>query len=357
MTRLVLHVGLSKTGTTAFQDFASANAGRLAERGLRYADILRGPNHSQLAVMFSGQLNQITESLGVHDERDRARLRARVGRRLSRHASRAPAWLMSSEQLSTMVRQPRRIAALSDFLHDYFDDVTVLVVVRRSDYWIPSSYVESVARGRTTPMDARFVRQREYFLHHTRLLRRWRQAFGVGAVHAVPFLETDKAEPMRLPARVLSAAGLSGPEVASWPTPPGVRNPALSAEAVEMLRLLNPRLELSALRPVSSRRELVAEVGRRRPGAPPALTRMALRELRRQRLVRSGVARSPFATGSGWSDWSGQPLAPVGPPPAVSLDEVDRLAEELLGDRGLDDLVPAAAASPLRRFATRTMRR
>ena len=53
MTRLVLHVGLAKTGTSAFQSFATWNRGELAARGVAYCDGFRGRNHSELAIAFS----------------------------------------------------------------------------------------------------------------------------------------------------------------------------------------------------------------------------------------------------------------------------------------------------------------
>jgi hypothetical protein len=357
VTKLVLHIGLSKTGTTAFQEFAAANADRLAEHGLSHADMLRGPNHSQLAVAFSGQINQIAQSLGVENERDRAKLRRRVVKRMSRDSERAPAWLVSSEQLSTMLQRQRRITDLAHALHEVFDDITVIAAIRRADYWLPSAYVEAIARGGTRPMDDQFVRRRGYLLRHPRLLRRWGRAFGPGKVLAVPFLEEDKHLPTALPARLLAAAGLPEDVVAGWPRPPGIRNPSLSAEAVEMLRQLNPRLELSTLRPVSSRRAIAELVGERHPGPPPALTPEAADYLKQHRLIRSGVAKSRFAAGSGWDKWPQQPAAPTAAPPAIDPVDVERLASEVLATESTDAALPAAAASPLRRILIRATRR
>jgi hypothetical protein len=357
VTKLVLHIGLSKTGTTAFQEFAAANADRLAGQGLAYAEMLRGPNHSQLAVAFSGQTNQIARSLGVEDERDRAKLRRRIMKRMSRESERAPAWLVSSEQLSTMLQRPRRIADLADALHEVFDDITIVAAIRRADYWLPSAYVEAIARGGTRPMDAQFVRRREYLLRHPRLLRRWGRAFGAGNVVAVPFLEDDKNDPTALPARLLAAAGLPESIVAGWPRPPGIRNPSLSAEAVEMLRQLNPRLELSALRPVSSRRAMVELVGERHPGAPPRITPEAADYLRHHRLIRSGIAKSKFATGAGWDKWPDQPAAPIAAAPVVDPQVVERLAADVLEEEQIDAALPSAAASPLRRILIKATRR
>ena len=256
-----------------------------------------------------------------------------------------------------MLQRQRRIADLAHALHEVFDDITVIAAIRRADYWLPSAYVEAITRGGTRPMDAQFVRRREYLLRHLRLLRRWGRAFGADRVLAVPFLEEDKHLPTALPARLMAAAGLPEDVVAGWPRPPGIRNPSLSAEAVEMLRQLNPRLELSTLRPVSSRRAIAALVGERHPGSPPALTPEAADYLHEHQLTIGGVAKSRSAAGSGWEKWTQQPEAPTAEAPAVDPRDVDRLASEVLEQERLDAALPSAAASPLRRLLIKTTRR
>jgi hypothetical protein len=207
-------------------------------------------------------------------------------------------------------------------------------------------------------MDAQFVSRREFLLRHRRLLRDWARAFGgAQTLRAVPFLESDKSSPALLPARLLAAAGLPHEQVAGWPTPAGIRNASLSATAVELLRVLNPQLEFSPLRPVSSRRQMVELVGARFPGPAPLLTPEAAEALHDRRLVWTGLPRTAFATGRGWRAWSDQPAAACGPAPQLPPDLVDRIHAELLQEQAGDAILPAAAASPLRRLAIRVTRR
>jgi hypothetical protein len=334
MTRLVLHVGLAKTGTTAFQAFLSANRRQLAAAGLHFAEMLRGPNHAQLAAAFSTRITGVSRAMGVHALDDRIKLRQHLARKL-RRADRAPAWIASSEHISTMLRRPDNIVDLAGFLHEFFDDVLVLIAVRRADFWVPSAYVEAVKAGNTRRLDEQFVQQRSYLLHHRKMLRRWSAAFGARQVRIVPFLETDKDAPAALPARLLSVAGVPVEAVTGLPTPPHVRNEALSAEAVEVLRLINAQLcDDKPTRDPRTRRKATEMLRKRWPGDPPALTPEAAVALHERGWVRTGVGSTRFAAGDGWDVWESQPDAPTCSPVDVRPRDV-ALATKLLRRDGV----------------------
>lgn len=357
MSRLVLHIGMSKTGTTAFQAFIRANRDLLSAHGLSYPGMLRGPNHSQLPVAFSPRVNVVSRSLGVESDADRARLRRRLQRRLARDADDADAWIVSSEQLSTMVRRRRDISHLADFLHDVFDEVQIVVVLRRQDYWLPSSYVEYVTSGGTRRLAAHFVAYRAYFLDHIRFLRRWAAAFGPDKVRAVPFLELDKRQPAVLPARILAVAGLPEVEVQRWPVPSALRNVSLSSEAAEILRRINPQLSSSGWRPVTTRNRIASAIGESWPGPPPALTPEAVAALNQLGVLHAAIRRTGLTSRDGWHKWHRQPDAPIAPPPPVPATVV-ATASEMLEKAGLLSHGPDfGAAETLRRWAIRLARR
>jgi hypothetical protein len=349
MSRLVLHVGLAKTGTTAFQAFLAANKESLAETGLHYPDMLRGPNHAQLAAAFSQRITGVSRSCGVREPEDRTKLRQRLRRKLGT-VDQAPSWIVSSEHISTMLRRPEDISALSEFVCSIFDEVLVVVVVRRSDYWVPSAYVESVKAGSPRPLDGQFVRRRSYLLDHQRFLRRWSKAFGADHVRIVPFLETDKSNPALLPARILAVAGVPTDVSMAWPTPPHVRNESLSGEAIEVIRQLNATLPQSPMRLAKTRRAAVTTVRQNWPGRSLGLTPLAADELLARGWVRTGVGQTRYAASDGWEQWSAQPDAATTPPATVRQREV-ALATRLLREQGVVDAgwtdVPADAARRL----------
>ena len=364
MTRLLLHVGMSKTGSTAVQELLAANRAQLRRCGVTYADVLRGPNHWQLAVAFADRITGLSRAVGVESEADRERLRRRMARRLGRAVRPGSTWVASSEHLSSLLSSRRELEAIAAFLARFFDQVTVLAVLRRADYWLPSSYVEAVKGGSTRPLNVAFVRSRTRFLDHAGFVERWEAAFGTGSVQVLPFLESDKRDGVALPARVLAALGVGDGLTlpAGWALPGGLPNESISAEATELLRLLNPRLPQSALRPTTTRRRVVSFLARQFPGPPTVLTPAAAQALAANGWVDTGIGTSPSAAGApaAWAAWSAQPAAPVRTLPRLGEDEA-AAAYAALQRAGV---VPAHRPAPrwerpavaLRRWALRVAR-
>ena len=90
----------------------------------------------------------------------------------------APGFLASSQHLSTLVRDSADVAELADFLDSIYDEVVVLLVMRRADYWTPSAYVEAVKAGDRRPFNADSIARRRSVLDHEDLFQRWGAAFG-----------------------------------------------------------------------------------------------------------------------------------------------------------------------------------
>lgn len=352
MTRLVLHIGLHKTGTTAFQSFISHNRDELAKQGLHYPDMFRGPNHAELAVAFSSRITRVSVAYDVQSEADRARLRGELPRLLA-DARSQPGWIASSEHLTTMLRKPKEIRPLAEFLHGIFDDVLVLVTLRRADYWLPSMYVESIKSGGTRPLDEFFVQRHRYLLDHRWLFRRWSNAFGRGNVRAIPFLESDKNDPTALPARILAAAGIPPDVTTQWPTRSKVSNTSLSGYGTELLRRMNTQRSDSPLRTVRLRPPVVRAVRNNWPGPAPLLPPDAAAEVRRRDWVRTRIARHRFALAGEWDEWLRHPDADTGPLPDVSTEDVQKLIRILRRKGLLSAVAPPRPPAPRRRLTRR----
>jgi hypothetical protein len=330
VTRLVVHAGMAKTGTTALQSFFAHNREQLAERGVAYCTGFRRRNHAELAVAFSSKVTPLTRTEGVSDSDSRAGLREEL-RKILGDPTAAPAFLTSSEHLSTLVRDDVDVAHLADFLQSIYDEVVVLLVMRRADYWTPSAYVEAVKAGERRPFDEDFIARRWFVLDHDDLFRRWSQAFGTDNVHAIPFLETDKSDPTLLPARVLAAAGIPLGTIDDWPLPPRVANTSLSAYGTEVLRrFANERKKDRPMAEIRRRGPIVNTVRQNWPGDAPVLTPEASAELGRRGWVRTGLEKTSFAAGSdGWPEWAAQPDAPTAPLVRVRDADVRRLTKQL----------------------------
>ncbi len=334
MATLFLHVGTSKAGSTALQEFLSHNPGPLAAHGLAYGPAFPGSNHLELATAFSTRSTRVARDLGVGDASARRRLQRSLGRRFERAVDDDARWILSSEHLGTLLTRSEDIATLAGFLRRYFDRIVVVVVLRRIGYWLPSAYVESVRGGSTKLLDADYVEQRRRLLDHRRLLRRWEDGFGPDQTGALPFLESDRTDASALCFRVLSALGLGQPDHVAWSTPPQVSNESMSAYATEVLRSANPVLRTSTLRPVLARRRAIAFITRTWPGPRGGLTPEAALQLRTLELDDISIARSRYAIGTGWDEWAAEPPPRTGPQ-TVLTDTERAQALDLLRHEGL----------------------
>jgi hypothetical protein len=331
VTRLVVHAGMAKTGTTALQSFLTHNSEQLAEHGLTYCTGFRRRNHAELAVAFSSTVTPLTRREGVSGADSRPALRERL-REIFGDPHAARSFLTSSEHLSTLVRDSADVADLADFLHSIYDEVVVLLVIRRADYWTPSAYVEAVKAGDRRPFDAGFIARRWFVLDHNDLFQRWGAAFGAESVHAVPFLESDKSDPLLLPARVLAAAGVPLGTIDEWPLPPRVANTSLSGYGTEVLRRFSKARENkdAPMAVMPKRGPIVETVRENWPGPPPLLTPEAAAELGRRRWVRTGIESTPYAGDSDdWQQWAAQPDAPTAPLSTAARRDVRRLLKLL----------------------------
>ena len=326
MTRLVIHAGLPKTGTTAFQAFAWNNREELAARGVAYCDGFRGRNHTELGVAFSHRVTPLTRSYGVHDEIDRKALQARLPQMLG-DPHRAATVLASSEHLTNLVYRPESVAEAAEALHALFDSVVVALVLRRSDYWTPSMYTESVRAGGPRPFNAHFVDRHRRMLDHVALLQRWSSAFGRDNVVAVPFLERDKSAPTTIPLRLLAVAGIDLGVVDTWEASPSVQYTSISAYAVELLRRLNEEHPDAPLRDAKTRRRIIARVRDEWPGPSQAVTPAAATRLAEHGWVRADVADAASGDATLWHDWLAQPDADTMPTPSVADEDLQRLIE------------------------------
>ncbi|MBO0812589.1 MAG: hypothetical protein J2P23_11170, partial [Microlunatus sp.] len=164
MSRLILHIGLPKSGSSAIQAYLAGNARRLNDHGLGWLPGSRGPNATELAIAFSHRDNAITTAYGVRSEHDRQTLRERLADRLRREADHDV--IISSEHLSSMLRTPAEIDDLAGFLRGLGFRPVIIGVVRRADHWLPSAYAEAVRSGRTIKLGASFVERRAHLLDH-----------------------------------------------------------------------------------------------------------------------------------------------------------------------------------------------
>lgn len=234
---LTVHIGSGKTGTTSVQRFLAENRASLLDRGWLFP---RSPGASR-HVRF-GMMAMPDDELRDYrawkrtGETDPGRFRRRVRRRLSDEiaASGAANVLVSDEAL--FGSSPGRIRNVRAFARERARSVRIVAYVRRQDDHLLSRYQQVVKLGSTARLTQWYAANGARMYDYHAVLARWQDLSGASALIVRPFervrfhegsLYQDFLDAAAIPARV--------DELAT----PSDRNESLSAEGVEMLRLLN----------------------------------------------------------------------------------------------------------------------
>ncbi len=248
-SRIILHIGTQKTGTTSVQHTFSANREQLSEQGFIYpvSQVCR-PDMPQDGVMhLDTLLIAMEENVPDHVRR---RLRSDVDakkalegfHRIAAEAS-GTALVLSCEHLSNYCH-PRHIVRLRDALSPLAGRVEVLVVVRSQHEMVPSVWGQGIKAGATIPLAARLANHK-WLRRFDRMQRiaPWGDVFGDTNVTMIPYC-TDVIGSM------FATIGVAEGGISSRYDQ---ENRSLCAPAAEIMRRLN-RLDLEE----HLRRELLA---------------------------------------------------------------------------------------------------
>jgi hypothetical protein len=180
--RAVLHIGTEKTGTTALQEALAASAPLLAEHGWRYPDLGPDPSHAALACYAADRdedVEDIAAMAGVRPAEDRAAFSERLERRLTAEVAAHPEarFLFSTEHGHSRLVTPTAVERLRALLSRYFDEVDVLVYLRRWDRLDHSMYSTLLRDGETRRFAFGVLLRPEYF-DYVGMLERWAAVFG-----------------------------------------------------------------------------------------------------------------------------------------------------------------------------------
>lgn len=255
----VLHIGTEKTGTTSIQRTLDANAERLAQHGMVWPEMFHKGEDTRM-VCYA--MDDDTEDLrkrrrNLTTPEAIATYRAQFESRFAREIGPARpdgTVVIVNEHLSRM-RNPSELARLKTFLERHFDDVRVVVYLRRQDRMMRSLYATVVRMGGTRrnvfPVPDGPHAEAFITFNYRRIVDLWAEAFGRAALSIRVF------DPETLFGRdaVLDFFHTIGHDLPDGVVPLRM-NESLSREALLTLRLLNrhlPREARGNLGPLSAR--------------------------------------------------------------------------------------------------------
>lgn len=175
MTKLILHIGLQKTGTTFLQQNFHGRARKLRSVGVQYlspkgnlpTNKVSAAHHWMVAAIRNLPNSYIPSVPFSFLPQYVQNLRTKIGR------NDYPLALMSSENFSRMTDP--QVAKLRQHLRGI--DTEIVIYLRRQDIWIDSWYAQMVKTGRKISLDEAVAEMRG-FLDYRSLIARWGKNFG-----------------------------------------------------------------------------------------------------------------------------------------------------------------------------------
>lgn len=181
MTRLVLHIGWPKTGTSTIQSFCHANRRKLIKNGVLYPrSLLQGVGHHH----FPAALMEDHQKKGRRDLPDTKDLNIdSIADKLLRECRKnagVHTIIVSSERFMTLERD--QIESIRDTFSDL--DHQVIFYLRRQDLFAKSIYAQNLRVLRSVRAEDIL---RHNILQYRRRLTRWERCFDSSKLMLVPF--------------------------------------------------------------------------------------------------------------------------------------------------------------------------
>ncbi len=245
MSKLLLHIGTEKTGTSSIQKFLRINKSQLEKNGffvpsfMSYKD---NENHIYLPLLAyeKSRKDDLIISQGILDENKRDLFLKGKLQELQEQFSRNKdkVWLMSSEHCQSRLKTDQELTKLANILLTFFDEITILIYLRRPidiaiSHWTNSARGFDVCESLPKPDDPRI----EAICNHKKTLKNWIRCFGKEIIPRIYSKENLIGGSV-----VLDYCKLIGIKDSETLEVPARTNTAVSFEAIKVLTALNKRI-------------------------------------------------------------------------------------------------------------------
>ena len=265
VSRIWLHIGTEKTGTTSIQSFLKNNRDALVQLGTVVPVSAGRQNHLALTgyAQADATIDDVRIAHAVRTPDEVPPYRARVEQELFAELADVKGQVvLTNEHLSSRLRTRPEIARLKVLLDRIAPRTTVVVYLRNQVDFLASWYSTSVKAGSILPMVRPLPLTVAEMMDYAKLLADWSAVFGRDNVVARRFVTADFPDGDL----IADFAGVIGLDAAGLPRPERL-NEALDVECLAFLRQFNrhvPRIENGRLNPL--RKPIVAVIERASEG-------------------------------------------------------------------------------------------
>lgn len=149
--RCVVHIGTEKTGTTSIQESLEKNSSLLAKSGILYPPALSKGRHAKIAcyAMDYNTVDRRKKQFGLFDKATTDSFRKTFEADFEKSLNGHDTVLIVNEHLSRL-RNVSEVERLKSFLSRFFDDIRVVVYLRRQDKLMRSMYSTRIKLGLTS---------------------------------------------------------------------------------------------------------------------------------------------------------------------------------------------------------------
>ncbi len=186
-----LHIGLPKTGSTSLQSFLTRNRARLRRQGLYYPSSLGRSAHWRLGAYAlpwkprdseASAARPLHERLGLRSREDWQTFCTAVEEKLDHELqsldSNVDRVIFSNVQVYSLESGQPGLERVRDLLQRFFEEVRVVVYLRRQDERLASAYSTALERGVHAPIDNWAAHERDWSMDYGRVLADLAAAFG-----------------------------------------------------------------------------------------------------------------------------------------------------------------------------------
>ncbi|SDZ78804.1 hypothetical protein [Microbulbifer marinus] len=224
---IYIHIGISKTGTTAIQKFFHKNSEMLASKGFHYVRGGRaegGACHHHLARLYKSGNARREDVLALRDEMAQ---------------SDSHSFIISSEMFEYL--GPSQIKQLKRDFEGY--TLILVVYLRYQDQALSSMYNELVKKHACATSFSEHVREtpRKGLLLYGKMLKQWEKEFGRNNIR----VRVYDRERLRGGNVIEDMCVTIGMDVRDINIPDSSANPSISAAAIHLLRDINSHMDYS----------------------------------------------------------------------------------------------------------------